>query len=222
LGHEASADLITAVKRRIDEYKGLISTFEDQGKVLQAEIEAVKRMTPAEAKDRAENQAALVELALERLELDRTLSDTFKKVRLFLQKRTEITEQILARMRRVEFTLEFDGLDEDRFKAIEAVLSPDLIAKSEQWVRWLLGEEKGEPYTVLDEMLTLPETLASANFYRRGERVELTPETLREVQKTEKTRLDYPSLPIDGGGFRLGERKEIREPRVEKCLEVVG
>jgi hypothetical protein len=127
---------------------------------------------------------------------------------------------MLGLMRKIEFTLAFDGLDKDRFEALERSLPADLKGKSAAWGCWLLGvDQKTEPYKVLDETLTGAETLARANFDRRGEQVDLTAEQFAETLSAEQSRVAYPSEAIAGGGYRAGSRVEIREPRVEKIAK---
>ncbi len=220
LGSNEFSAMIPSAAREIEDRKLRIAIFERERVKIQAEIDAVRTVSPAEAKERRDNQTALAMLATERLEVDRALADTFAAALALLQERAGMTNRMLALCRKIDFTLAFDGLDSDRFDAVAASLPSDLIAKSEQWVRWLTGVEQGEAYVVADETLVLPETLASANFYRHGDRVSLTLEQLMDVRETEKTTIDHAIEQLPDGGYRAGARTEIVHRRVEKCAEV--
>ena len=217
LGSSAASEGVPETLERIARQKAVIEAFEGQRAKIQAQIDAVGAVSPAEAKERVANQTALAKLAVERLEVDRTLASTVQMVRSLLEKRSGMTDGMLGLMRKIEFTLAFDGLDKDRFDALEKSLSADVEGKSEAWVYWLLGEnQKTERYTVRDETVTFAETLVNPNVYGCGETVDLTTEQLAEIRSTEKTRVAYPSQPVAGGGYRAGERAEITEFRVEK------
>lgn len=221
LGSSAASEGVPETLERIARQKAVIEAFEGQRTKIQAQIDAVGAVSPAEAKERVANQTALAKLAVERLEVDRMLASTVQMVRNLLEKRSEITDGMLALMRKIEFTLSFDGLDKDRFDNLLKSLPADVEGKSKAWVCWFLGEnQQTERHSVRDETVTFAETLVNANVYRRGEQCDLTPEELAEISATEESRVAYPSEPIPGGGFRAGSRVEIREPRVEKVAKV--
>ena len=221
LGSSAASEGVPETLERIARQKAVIEAFEGQRTKIQAQIDAVGAVSPAEAKERLANQTALAKLAVERLKVDRTLASTVQMVRNLLEKRSGITDGMLGLMRRIDFTLAFDGLDKDRFDALEKSLSADVEGKSEAWVGWLFGEnQKTERYTVRNETVTFAETLVNPNVYGRGEQCDLTPEELAEISATEESSVAYPSEAIPGGGFRAGSRVEIREPRVEKVAKV--
>jgi hypothetical protein len=205
---------------RAQEQKGMIEVFRAQAIKIQARIDALSKPNPAEAKARAEHQAALAKLAIERLEIDQRLANVIGMAKGLLAKRAEMTLSMLGLMRKINFEIGFDGQDKDRFEALEHSLPGDLVSKSEAWVRWFLEEgQETERYTVLDETVIFAETLANPNVARRGEQINLTPAQFAEVSATEESRIAHPSEPIPGGGFRAGARVEIRNPRVEKCAE---
>jgi cell division septum initiation protein DivIVA len=219
LGNSNVDGAIPELLQKIRRNKDYLEILERQGKKLQVEIDCAAKVSPEEAKARADEQLALAKLALERLECDRMLDNAIRTAKCLLEKRGAMTDRMLGLVRRIEFTLGFDGLDKDRFDTLEKSLPGDLAARSEVWVDWLLGDNrKSERYSVLDETIFFGETLASANVFRRGEEVTLTVEELAEISATEESRVAYPSEPIPGGGFRAGSRVEIHNPRVEKVV----
>ena len=221
LGSSAASEGVPETLERIARQKAVIEAFEGQRTKIQAQIDAVGAVSPAEAKERAANQTALAKLAVERLEVDRMLASAVQMVRNLLEKRSGMTDGMLRLMRRIDFAIAFDGLDGERFEALEKSLPADMESKSEAWICWLLGEnQQTERYTVRDETVTFAETLVNPNVYRRGEQCDITPEQLAEIQSTERTQVAYPSEPLSGGGFRAGSRTETREPRVEKVAKI--
>ncbi len=220
LGGDGASEAMSSYLERARILKDEIGLLNSQRGKVQAQIDALAKVSPADAKARAEHQTALAELALERLKCDQELASVIRTANGLLEKRRGMTGQMLAVMRKIDFALGFDGLDSDRFEALEKSLPGDLEGRSEAYVEWLLGEnQKTERYTVLHDTLFFAETLANANVYRHGEEVDLTAEQVAEIQSTEQSRVEYPSEALPGGGFRAGSRTEIREPRVEKCAE---
>jgi hypothetical protein len=205
---------------RVNEQQGRIEVLDACRAKIQSQFDAVAKVGPEEAKIRSEKQTELAQLSLHRLEADRALARVIETARGLLGRRSKTSEQMLRLCREIDLTLGFDGLDEDRFKALEASLPMDLEGKSQTWVDWFLGENrKTERYTVLDTTVVLTETLADAGVFRKGQQVDLTAEQVAEIQGTERTTVEYPSEPMTRGGYRAGSRVEVRNPRVEKCTE---
>lgn len=220
LGRLDASDAMAAHLERARILKDEIGLLDSQKRKLQAQIDALAKVSPEEAKARAEHQTALAKLALERLECERMLATSIRMAKGLLEKRADMTQQMLTLMRKIDFTLGFDGLYSDRLETLERSLPGDVESRGQAYVEWFLGEnQKTERYTVLDDTLFLAETLANANVYRHGEEVDLTTEQVAEIQSTEQSRVEYPSEPLPGGGFRSGSRIEIREPRVEKVAK---
>jgi len=212
LGSANAAGSVTQSLARVKEQKDRIEVFGLQRQNIQAQIDAVAKVSPSEAKARAEHQTALAKLTIERLAIDRSLADVVRMAQGLLEKRSKMSGEMLGLLRKIDFTLAFDGLDRDRFEALQKCLPADLESRSEAWVRWLLEEDqKAERYTVLDETVVFAETLANANSYRRGEQVDLSAEQFAEVTSI-RSSADYPLRPVP-------EEMEVRNPRVEKCAE---
>lgn len=212
LGSDAAAGMLPQSIGEAEDRKSRIAIFEAQRANVQAQIDTLVNVSPSEAKQRAEQQSALAQLAIARLELDRSLALTVESLRMLLAKRLELTGKMYGLGRTIDFTWAFDGIDKDRFQALENALPDNLLGQSEKWVGWFLGEgQETESYTILDETLTLAETLANANVFRRGERIELTAEQLQEVSSV-RSSADYPLRP-------LPPDQEVKNPRVEKCVQ---
>ncbi len=209
-GSEVAASLLPRTIKTIQDHAGQVAAFEELRAEIQGKIDALVNASLLEAKQRADHQAALAKLAMERLEVDRTLDNAVRAARELLMKRSKITSEIYQLGHKIEFTWSFNGLETDRFERLEKSLPDDLLSKSEKWVSWLLGENRyTESYTVLDDTLILAETLANANTYRRGERVDLTAEQLAEVSSVQSS-ADYPERLLP---------EPVENPRVEKCVQ---
>jgi len=115
LGNSQAAGLITPIQNRIRDVEGHIKAFEAQQDKLQAEISALAKLEPSQAKTRSDGQNALAKLAIERFEVDQKIGSALRSVRALLGERSEMTGRMLALTREIDFTLAFDGLDADRF-----------------------------------------------------------------------------------------------------------
>ena len=91
-----AGQLIPSSVAKIREQKDQIAVFEPQRKRIQAQIEALVKPSPKEARERAENQKAIAELALERLECDRSLATLLQTAGALMEKRAGDDEQDLG------------------------------------------------------------------------------------------------------------------------------
>ncbi len=219
-GESWAAELIPKSRAMIRAQEEQIAIFEPERVRVQAELNALINPSSAEATARAENQLALAQLALERLECDRALADVIRGAKGLLEKREEMTSKVWGLARKLDLMLDPGGIDKDVVAELENVLRYDLAGQSESWVSWLLGDgPKTEHYIVRDETLFLEETLANAGAYKRGDQIDLDERTLAEIRSTEQTRVAHVAEEVPGGGWRAGPRIEIRDSRVEKIVE---
>ena len=116
-----------------------IAVFEPERVRVQTELDALINPSSAEATARAENQLALAQLALERLECDRALADVIRGAKGLLEKREEMTSKVWGLARKLDMMLDPGGIDKDVVAELENVLRYDLAGQSESWVSWLLG-----------------------------------------------------------------------------------
>jgi len=112
-----------------------------------------------------------------------------------LEERAELTAKILTAAEAVDLTVGGDKLDAERFNQLLASLPEEVTATSERWYGWFIGDQGGmKSYAVVVDELTLPESLARANSYRFGDKVELTDqeasELLRDICPVGKARHD--------------------------------
>lgn len=212
--------MIPKSSARIREQEEQIAIFEPQREKIQAQIDALVKPSPAEAKERAENQKALAESALNRLECERKLAEVIRAAKSLLEKRAQITGRIWELARKIDLQLSGDSIAEDVMGALQRIMSSDLEGQSEKWVEWLLGEnQRTELHTVRDDRIFFAETLVSANAYQRGDQAQLTAGQVAKIRSTEETRRGNLTEVLPGGGIRSGQSIEIRHPRVGKVAE---
>lgn len=219
-GEHWAANLIPKSSTKIKEMEGQIGVFEPQREKIQAQIDALVKPSPAEEKERAKNQRALAESALERLECERKLSDVIRTAKSLLEKRAEMTGRIWELAGKIELQLSGDSIAEDVMGALQRILNCDLEGQSEKWVDWLFGDnQRTEPYIVRDDRIFFAETLVSANAYQRGDQVQLTAEQVAEIRSTEQTTRGNLIEVQQGGGVHSGQGYQLRHARVEKVAE---
>jgi len=155
--------------------------YREQRDHIQTEI-ANLAPGPAQAAERAQRQNHLAQLATDRLKKDELAEGALKGLRRLLEERAELTAKMLKAAEAIDLTIGEDRLDSRRFEELLVSLPEDLLAGSNRWHVWFIGKQQGlKPYVVVVEKLTLPESLARANFYRFGEKVELTDEEARNL-----------------------------------------
>jgi hypothetical protein len=153
---------------RLATYRELLGKFT-------SEIEALKNPSAEQAEDRLRQQSILGKLVVDRLEKDREAERAVETLLRILHERSEMTDAMVQVAAEIDFTIEEDGLDERRFKVLLDSLPTDLAAASEKWVSWFLGSRQAaKEYRVHDKVISVAETLASANVFCVGEVVNLT------------------------------------------------
>jgi hypothetical protein len=159
----------------LEDKKRKLAAYKEHAVSLQRETHALTHPRPSLLAHRRKQQTLLAGLAAERLVKDRLAERALRSLRSLLEERARLSATMQEVARTIEFTGEPDGFDEQRFDALLNSLPNGLAAESEKWISWFLGEEPTEEsYTVTQEVLLFPETLASAHFYRYGDRLELT------------------------------------------------
>jgi hypothetical protein len=190
----------------------MISAFKAQAVSLQAQINALV-LTPEQAAQRAEGQAALANLALAREEGDRNLDTVLATATRLLRERAEVT----SRMQKLAETLEFEriNLDDDRFNALLRTLPQGMAAESAKWVKWFLGREDGRhPVAIQGGEIVLRETLVCNGAFSIGDCAELTKEEEAEIKRILDSRVPpSPSAFLaDPNPQRLGMPKPENVP----------
>jgi len=219
-GEGWAAALIPKSTSKIREQEEQISVFEPQRAKLQAEIDALLKPSPAEVRARADNQRALAEAALKRLECERKVAEVIQTARSLLEKRAQMTGKIWELAQKIDLQLGTDSIGRDAEGALQQVVSCDLKGQTEKWVDWLLGDnQKTEPYVVRDARVYFAETLTDAGAYQRGEQIELTAEQVSEIRSTEETTRGNVMEVQPGGGVRAGESFQNRRARVEPVAQ---
>lgn len=160
----------------LESEKRLLAAYKEEAARLEAQVNELAHPAPSDLAARRQNQTLLRVLAQERLEVDRRLGSTLEGVKALLFERRTLSKKMGDIASFINLSVGHDGFDIGRFEALRDALPERMTENSEAWIAWFLGEtlQTTTEYTVTDETLTLPETLASPNFFRRGERVELT------------------------------------------------
>jgi hypothetical protein len=179
-----SAQFLGRTLTELAEENAKVAAYKERRAFIQSQVDALANVSPSEAAQRAERQAALARLVADRLEKDRELGAALKQFRQLLAQRAELSAKVTQAASAVEITVKGDGLDEERFKALLDSLPAEVAGASERWAVWFLGkQEKARPYVVVVDELMLPETLARAGFYRFGDKVELAEDEAGELTR---------------------------------------
>ena len=197
----------------IEEREWEVAAFRKREKSLQAEIEGLA-LSPAQAAQRAELQAAIAADVIQRFAKDGAIDALLQKLRKALEERAALTTKITQAALMLDFspTADFDAA---RFAALLDSLPAKLEPQSVAWANWFLGQEgKKEPYTIGSKSAVLAETLACARVFRPGECVFLTQEEIAKLPSDE-TPKPLPG-PIEmealaGNNLDSGERKPDKE-----------
>jgi hypothetical protein len=152
------------------------AAFREHAGRLREELAALENPTAKDVDRRRQSQGRVAQLAERRSDLDRLIAGTVKELHRLLEKRGGMSAAMRDAAGAVDMTLTEDHLDESRFNALAAALPSHLAEKSECWLRWFFGgsREGTKTYAVTRGPFTLAETLASAEVYSEGQRVELT------------------------------------------------
>ena len=155
----------------IEECSKLISAYQGDIEGLRAEIAAMQP-TSSQAAERAAKQEKFAAIAKdcqgEILSLDVQVAGV--KARL---------ESILSLKQKMrELAVEIDlsnagGFGAEPFKALASSLPGPLGPAALAWLDWMLGNELKRACIIKSEIEKLPETLASANVFRRGDTAQL-------------------------------------------------
>ena len=166
----------------LGEENAKLAAYKERRTLIQSSIEVLASPSPQEAAERAARQGYLANLAADRLEKDRLVGGALKGLRGLLEERAELTAKMLIAAEAADLTIDDGRLDAERFEELLASLSEGITATSERWHAWFTGDQEGmKSYTVVVNELTLPESLARANSYRFGDKVELTDEEANEL-----------------------------------------
>jgi len=167
--HEKAEELMIAERR--------LAPFEARKAALESEIEALGRLTPAEAEERAANQNLVANLANRRTQHDGLIDVAVQQLRTLLEARAELTKSIASAAHAIDFRWEYDGIDDARFCALlNSLPSSPLADASHQWANRLTGNDQdGELYTLQEKVLVMPETLLNNGVFLQGEHVRLRP-----------------------------------------------
>lgn len=197
----------------IEEREREVAAFRKRENSLQAEIKGLA-LSPAQAMQRAELQAAIAADVIQRCAKDSAIDALVQKLRKVLEERAALTTKIVQTALMLDFspTANFDAA---RFAALLDSLPTKLEPQSIAWVNWFLGQEgKKEPCTIGKKSAVLAETLACANVFRAGEYVFLTKEEIAKLPSDE-TPQPLPG-PVEmealaGNNLDSGERQPDKE-----------
>lgn len=215
-GQGRSHSILESYVQDVSKAEQMVAAFKSQLASLQAQIDALVP-DAAKAAERADRQRSLRIRVLVRLELDRKLDAALETVRRILEERKAVT----SNMHEAVVALDFDRdvkLDDERFEALQRTLPSDIARESQKWVAWFLGQEEGRmPCTICGGQAVLPETLASHNAFRSGDRVKLTKGEEVEIKRTINARyaLDHPQPPREEMRRLLGPPEPVPDGKIQ-------
>jgi hypothetical protein len=161
-----------------------LATYKERRTLIQSQIEALASPSPQQAAERAERQNSLAKLAAERLQKDRLVGGALKALRGLLEERAELTAKMLIGAEAADLTIDDGRLDAQRFEELLASLPEEVTATSKGWHAWFIGDQEGmKSYAVVATELRVVESLARANSYAFGDKVELTDEEARDLRR---------------------------------------
>lgn len=185
----------TEIGRTVNELKNRkfsLEAFQEHKKDLESKIAKLNQSDPAADEARAAQQDRLAELAGERLEKDRFIQAVITDLRQQLRERARLSATMVEVASSID--IDFDP-DAERFDQLLDSLQADVLAESEAWAAWFLGEDgAAKPYIVTDSLLIGPEALAHNGVYRFGETIMLADADAAELLRTDRP-AGMPSNP---------------------------
>ena len=171
----------------IEERERELAAFRKRETSLQAGINALA-LSPAQAAQRANQQGELAALAMERFTKDAAIDAALQKFRKALQERAALTAQMVELAGRLEFAATAD-FDAGRFAALLDSLPAELAAQSHDWVNAFFGQVSEKEFcTIGTKAAVLPETLACAGVFRRGESAYLSKAQIAKLPTDEASK----------------------------------
>lgn len=169
---------------RTENRRKQLQAFEDHGAALQSKITSLRELIEAQTAERRERQFRLARLANLRLKIVREIDARLEGLRSLLGEYSELTCDMRQEADGIQLTCPDDYFDEARFVALKAVLPADLAKRSGEWVHWFFGAPpEGTGWVVNAKIVTLPETLAAANVFVKGQRIVLTEDKVKSLGK---------------------------------------
>ena len=113
------------------------------------------------------------------------------------QARAELTRQMVAIAETIDFSVDSSGFDSERFERFLERLPGEIVPESRRWTVWFLGgQEKTERFRVERGFVTIPETLACAHAYAKGDILEVTPEQRAKILSTPHMASEQPIVRV--------------------------
>jgi hypothetical protein len=170
--------------KEIEGRKAKVAAYRDVLAGLRKEVEALQP-SHSEAADRLRKQRELAGLARSRVAQDCLIDSAVQHLLGLLAARAEVTGAMLTLAREIDFSITGD-FDSARFDRLAASLPDRVQAETKRWLDWFFGEEREKrPCEITRELEVFPETLAAANFYRKGERPLLTEQQRVQAEREE-------------------------------------
>ena len=127
------------VLTQLEGFKLQLAAYKKHADGLREKINALENPTPAEKSKRAETQALLAKLAVQRVGKDASIQQVVEQLQNLLFERAKLTTAMVEAATEIGFTRRDDGFDEARFNNLGAALPPDLVKASERWAEEFLG-----------------------------------------------------------------------------------
>ena len=171
---------------QISHERELIASYQLEIDSNQAELdELIPSPEQAQAREKQQNQFA--QLSAVRLEQDRAAYEMIEELRGILEKRGELSAKMNELAQSLDMAVSCSALDSYRFNAVLDALPGNRFSGSEAWKNWFLGQSDGlTEYIVIDDKLTIQETLVDSGFRVFGDRIKLREEEARELLRGDR------------------------------------
>jgi hypothetical protein len=165
--------------------RAIIEAYKGHRAETQLQIEK-RSPTPGQVQARLAAQQEFAKHAQGRFQLDSRIDQLFAQFRSIVSERADLTDKMAKCAELLDLTFLDDGLDA-RLNERLALLAEKVSVPSRTWCDSFLGRQRDcTPYVVIDESLTLRETLLDHGIYSFGEKVFLTAKEAREHLRNDR------------------------------------
>lgn len=158
--------------------------FNARADLLEKEADSIAGVALANQAEREQKQLEIAGLVGVRLKHDEKINNALGGLRDLLAERDKLTDGIASLCEEISLDANLNGR---LYEHLEAALSEDFLEASERWAQNFLGERGDlKAYEVEDYVVKVPETLASAGIFIKGETALLSDEDAAPLLRTDR------------------------------------
>jgi hypothetical protein len=200
-GQRGQQEQLDKAIARLATERGRIGPYKAERARILAAIEALLP-NEAQIQTRREAQQEFAKLADARLEFDRTADRLLKELRQILEKRNQLSGDMMKAAALCDLTLSSGMLDSVRVERLAEMLPEEISDQSEEWHDIFFGNStRARTYIVCVELLILDEIFSHCGVYSFGDTVRLlekdASELLRRDRRDPKTTSKFTFRPAD-------------------------